>query len=119
MFVLRLNRLFVRCGRGLRLLLQEVVTGFFVLADIIMNKLNVAAIAVLLMSVMLIGAQSRNTVGTVDVATIEAMEHQRILAELEEVHQLRERMLQQGTLVFGYTLHKCCAAMQRALKDNT
>ncbi len=26
----------------------------------------------------------------------EANEHQRILAELEEVHQLRERMLQQG-----------------------
>lgn len=26
----------------------------------------------------------------------EAHEHQRILAELEEVHQLRERMLQQG-----------------------
>ena len=25
-----------------------------------------------------------------------ALEHQRILAELEEVHQLRERMLQQG-----------------------
>ena len=26
----------------------------------------------------------------------ETMEHQRILAELEEVHQLRERMLQEG-----------------------
>ncbi|DBB11690.1 hypothetical protein WJX82_011285 [Trebouxia sp. C0006] len=45
---------------------------------------------------MFIGAQSRKTLGTVDVATIEAMEHQRILAELEEVHQLRERMLQQA-----------------------
>ena len=89
------------------------------LADFNMNKLNVAAIAVLLMSVMFIGAQTRNTVGTVDVATIEAMEHQRILAELEEVHQLRERMLQQGILVFGYTLYVCSAAVQRALKDNT
>ncbi|KAA6424935.1 MAG: hypothetical protein FRX49_05109 [Trebouxia sp. A1-2] len=55
-----------------------------------------AAIAVLLVSVMFIGAQSRKTLGTVDVAAIEAMEHQRILAELEEVHQLRERMLQQA-----------------------
>ncbi len=61
-----------------------------------MNKMSMAAIAVLLVSVMFIGAQSRKTLGTVDVATIEAMEHQRILAELEEVHQLRERMLQQG-----------------------
>ncbi|KAL0019258.1 hypothetical protein WJX77_005835 [Trebouxia sp. C0004] len=62
----------------------------------VMNKMSMAAIAVLLVSVMFIGAQSRKTLGTVDVATIEAMEHQRILAELEEVHQLRERMLQQA-----------------------
>ncbi len=45
-----------------------------------MNKMSMAAIAVLLVSVMFIGAQSRKTLGTVDVATIEAMEHQRILA---------------------------------------
>ena len=30
----------------------------------------------------------------------EAVERQRILAELEEVHQLRERMLQEGTTAF-------------------
>ncbi len=71
-------------------------------AAFIMSKLNMAAIAVLLVSVMFIGAQSRKTLGTVDVAAIEAMEHQRILAELEEVHQLRERMLQQGTVVDVY-----------------
>ena len=66
-----------------------------------MNKMSVAAIAVLLLSVMAIGAQTRKTLGTVDVATIEAMEHQRILAELEEVHQLRERMLQEGTCILA------------------
>jgi CRP-like cAMP-binding protein len=36
---------------------------------------------------------------TLDFAT----EHQRILAELEEVHQLRERMLQQGEMQSGMT----------------
>ncbi len=36
---------------------------------------------------------------TLDFAT----EHQRILAELEEVHQLRERMLQQGETQSGLT----------------
>ncbi len=76
-------------------------------ADSIMNKLSMAAIAVLLVSVMFIGAQSRKTLGTVDVATIEAMEHQRILAELEEVHQLRERMLQQGKFVDFFVPIKC------------
>lgn len=30
-----------------------------------------------------------------------AVEHQRILAELEEVHQLRERMLQEGMCLQG------------------
>ena len=62
-----------------------------------MNKVCVAAFAVLLLSVAFVGAQNRKALGeTMDVATLEAQEHQRILAELEEVHQLRERMLQQG-----------------------
>ena len=35
-----------------------------------------------------------------------AFEHQRILAELEEVHQLRERMLQQGEQSLSqYSMH--------------
>ena len=76
-------------------------------AAFIMSKLSMAAIAVLLVSVMFIGAQSRKTLGTVDVATIEAMEHQRILAELEEVHQLRERMLQQGKVVDVFVPIRC------------
>lgn len=61
-----------------------------------MSKLGVTAIFLLLVSITLAGAQSRKTLGTVDTDTIQAMEHQRILAELEEVHQLRERMLQEG-----------------------
>ena len=36
-----------------------------------------------------------------------AAEHQRILAELEEVHELRERMLQEGI----YKQHKCFIAV--------
>ena len=34
--------------------------------------------------------------GTQSISVSDTAEHQRILAELEEVHQLRERMLQQG-----------------------
>ena len=44
---------------------------------------------------------------TLDFAT----EHQRILAELEEVHQLRERMLQQGETQSGWTW---CTFAQRS-----
>ena len=38
-------------------------------------------------------AEGRNLA---ELTEASALEHQRILAELEEVHQLRERMLQQG-----------------------
>ena len=37
----------------------------------------------------------------------EAVERQRILAELEEVHQLRERMLQEGGIPF-FSISSCC-----------
>ncbi len=50
-------------------------------------------ISVLLLSILVVGVASRQLLDA-DVDT--ALEHQRILAELEEVHQLRERMLQQG-----------------------
>lgn len=49
--------------------------------------------AILLLTVLAIGATARQLK---DGSTENAMEHQRILAELEEVHQLRERMLQEG-----------------------
>ena len=51
-------------------------------------------LVVLLLSLLVISAACRQLRGVeADYAT----DHQRILAELEEVHQLRERMLQQGT----------------------
>ena len=49
--------------------------------------------AILLLTVLAIGATARQLK---EGSTENAMEHQRILAELEEVHQLRERMLQEG-----------------------
>lgn len=50
-------------------------------------------ISVLLLSILVVGVASRQLL---DADLDSALEHQRILAELEEVHQLRERMLQQG-----------------------
>ena len=51
------------------------------------------SLAVLVFSVLLVSVTSRQLQ---DIDADSASEHQRILAELEEVHQLRERMLQQG-----------------------
>ncbi len=50
-------------------------------------------ISVLLLSILAVGVASRQLL---DADVDAALEHQRILAELEEVHHLRERMLQQG-----------------------
>ncbi|DBA78093.1 TPA: hypothetical protein ACH3X2_008066 [Trebouxia sp. C0005] len=50
-------------------------------------------ISVLLLSILVVGVASRQLL---DADLDSALEHQRILAELEEVHQLRERMLQQA-----------------------
>ena len=51
------------------------------------------ALAALLVSFVVLGVTSRKMM---DAEMDASLEHQRILAELEEVHQLRERMLQQG-----------------------
>jgi hypothetical protein len=62
-----------------------------------MNKVNVA---LFFAALMVIGAcaEPRKLLATTEGRElVEAEEHQRILAELEEVHQLRERMLQAGT----------------------
>lgn len=62
-----------------------------------MNKINVA---LFFAALMVIGAcaEPRKLLATTEGRElVEAEEHQRILAELEEVHQLRERMLQAGT----------------------
>ena len=67
----------------------------------------------LLVAVMVMGAAShrplekeadfrpqRSLLNVRDVSA-ETTEHQRILAELEQVHQLRERMLQEGMTACG------------------
>ena len=63
------------------------------------SQMNTTKTALLLLSLLVVGsaahrlleANSQKAEGFNDAA-----EHQRILSELEEVHQLRERMLQEG-----------------------
>lgn len=61
-----------------------------------MNKVN---IAMFFAAMLLVGAMAapRKVLETSDAAVAtDSEEHQRILAELEEVSSLRERMLQEG-----------------------
>ena len=72
--------------------------------------MNRTHLAVLFLSAMVIGAASHRSLNADTEAVAhrsllgkhtvseEAIERQRILSELEEVHQLRERMLQEGVL---------------------
>ena len=65
-----------------------------------MNKVN---ITLFLAALLVVGAcaEPRKLLASNQGAQVaEASEHQRILAELEEVHQLRERMLQEGKILF-------------------
>lgn len=65
-------------------------------------KMRASLVVMLLLSILMVGVSSRKLLDAdVDVA----MEHQRILAELEEVHQLRERMLQEGEGRCMHLLH--------------
>ena len=64
-----------------------------------MSKISTAILSLLVLSVMVSAAPGRKALD-VDSATANEMEHQRVLAELEEVHQLRERMLQEGGNLF-------------------
>ena len=57
---------------------------------------------ILLLCILLAGATARYMS---DAVSSDAMEQQRILMELEEVHQLRERMLQEGELSFSLDHH--------------
>ncbi len=67
--------------------------------------MHVSSLLLLLLSVLIASAASRTLLDGISQASaeVEQEEHQRILAELEEVHQLRERMLQQGLCV----LYRC------------
>lgn len=61
-----------------------------------MNKINVA---IFFAALLVIGAyaEPRKLLADTEGSSMAAAEeHQRILAELEEVHALRERMLQEG-----------------------
>lgn len=60
-----------------------------------MRKSTAAILTVLILSV-LASARGGRELHNSDATNGDAMEHQRILEELEEVHQLRERMLQEG-----------------------
>ena len=60
--------------------------------------MRISGLLILLLSALVVSAASRALLNGVSQASEGDQEeqHQRILAELEEVHQLRERMLQQG-----------------------
>jgi len=63
-----------------------------------MNKVN---ITLFFAALLVIGAcaEPRKLLASSEEAHLaDASEHQRILAELEEVHQLRERMLQEAAM---------------------
>ena len=75
-----------------------------------MNKVNVA---LFFAALLVIGAcaEPRKLLATDEGRElVEAEEHQRILAELEEVHQLRERMLQQGKIWLRVLQQPGCAS---------
>jgi sensor domain CHASE-containing protein len=62
--------------------------------------MRVSRFLILLLSVLIASAASRTLLDGISQASeADQEEHQRILAELEEVHHLRERMLQQGMCV--------------------
>lgn len=60
--------------------------------------MRVSSLLIILLSALIVSAASRTLLDGISQASEadQAEQHQRILAELEEVHQLRERMLQQA-----------------------
>lgn len=64
-----------------------------------MNKINVAVFFAALLIIGACAEPRKMLADTEEGQLIQAQEHQRILAELEEVHALRERMLQEGELI--------------------
>lgn len=64
-----------------------------------MNKFNVACFLAALLVIGACAEPRKLLANSAEGSSVaEAEEHQRILAELEEVHALRERMLQEGEL---------------------
>ena len=70
------------------------------LCDLQYAGMNTTRYALLFLSMLVAGSVAHRLLEAnsqeQNKAFSEAAEHQRILSELEEVHQLRERMLQQG-----------------------
>ena len=96
------------------------VEPIFDLQLLIMNRLQwgalvfVAALACV-QSHRLLSERSAEDRQLSEVSQGTAAEHQRILAELEEVHQLRERMLQEGKVIKGLMINTyvtCPLSMQ-------
>lgn len=67
-----------------------------------MNKINIAVFFAALLVIGACAAPRKMLADTEEGGLDEAREHQRILAELEEVHALRERMMQEGECPFVY-----------------
>ncbi len=76
--------------------------------------MNTTKMALLFLSMIVLGATAHRLLEATSQKTgalNDAEEHQRILAELEEVHGLRERMLQQGkamSLIHLHMRYHCC-----------
>ena len=82
-----------------------------------------ASLVLLLVAILVAGAASQRRVAADHLlparrsllnkqeASAEQAERQRILAELEEVHQLRERMLQEGQMRFLQFRCQTCTCM--------
>ena len=66
-----------------------------------MNKVNVVILFAALLVIGACAEPRKLLTSTGQVELVAAEEHQRILAELEEVSALRERMLQEGKLAIS------------------
>lgn len=71
-----------------------------------MQKIHIATLFVVLLVLSAHAAPRKALLAAEDRELAASEEHQRILAELEEVHALRDRMLQEGTFV----LPICCCS---------
>ena len=85
-----------------------------------------AKLACLVLSMLCVGVAAHRLLETsgrdLRDHNADAEEHQRILAELEAVHQLRERMLQQGTVIASSNPQACstaCSTLQLGIVTNT
>ena len=79
--------------------------------------MNYTRLALLLLSILCVvmGGTAHRLLATSSLETnaaADAQEHQRILAELEAVHQLRERMLQEGQSHYLHILAPCTRCRQ-------